>query len=529
MSVNVPFQDDFDGLLEPVLYLKEHAVGLADLWRLVFAQDDERRIVVDRLIAAGIFKTTGQLNLRWMVIGGALNLLLLPWVIFQWFKNNRIAPVLFIPIVWVVFNVQFYEAVFWAMIPFQHLAVFVWAVLTMWLLSRQSNATMTGALVGAVFTVFADVSGNFILLPGLLVLLAQHRWKAAGVWTVLVGALVLYYFHGLEMPEYRPKTADNLADPVKLLVVWLALFGIWADPGPTFPLLLREGVALVLGLASLALVVVLLVRVVRSLLRERKPLSRDEAFLWGAVCFIAIILTILAAGRAAEGLESIFKPRYRHMYVFWLVFVYLLTIHYRPTWFTSRNVKVSVAVAAVLFGINAWAAYWGGLDRYRKTFLADAYQWYHNRALPSSPIYLALRKRVDDIYEAVYRHGIYQPENYAFASLPDAPVKGTAEIEMAVAHGGLDLTVKNIKRKTGKDDGAYVIFRGSKGETHILPAHNAQRPVHRLLLDRSYYYPDAQIERYVTEFFQSDLYEVEVGVIEGKNQYRLLTGKQLRL
>lgn len=529
MSVNVPFQDDFDGLLEPVLQLHNQDISLSGFWQLIFTQDDERRIVVDRLLASAIYKTTGELNLRWMIIGGAFNLLLLLWVIGRWFAGTKTSWLLFLPIPWLLFNIQFYEAVFWAMIPFQHLAVFIWAVLTIWLISRNTTTALVGAILMAILTIFADVSGNFIIIPGLLILLAQHRWKEAGVWTLTIGVIVVLYFSGLEIPDYRPKTADNLRDPIRLISVFVSLFGTWSDPGPTVPFAIRSGLALILGFSGLCFVIALLAKEVRQLFENKMPLDKNQAFLWGSICFIAIILTVLATGRAAEGLESIFKPRYRHMYMFWIVFVYLLAIQYRPSWFHAKNVKLGVICGAVLFGINANMAYWGELDRYRKTFLADAYQWYNNRALPSSPIYLALRERVDEIYEGVYENGIYRPENYAFATLPDAPVKGEAEIEMAVLQGGLELTVKDIKRGAGKDDGAYVIFRAPSGEIQILPAHNAQRPMHRFILDRRYYYPDAQIERYVTGFFQSSEYTIEVGVIEGKNQYRLLTGKTLRL
>lgn len=529
MSVNIPFQDDFDGLLEPVLLLHTQKPSFSGFWQILYAQDDERRIVVDRLIAYLVFKLSGELNLRAMVIAGAFNLLVFAGVLLRWFKSTGTPWILFAPIPWLLFNIQFYETVFWPMIPFQHLAVFIWAMLTIWLLSRDSPAAFIAALVSAMFTLYADVSGNFILAAGLFVLVARQRWQAAALWLVIVGIAVGYYFSGLVIPEYRPKFSDNFSRPVLLLSVLTALFGIWSDPGPTFPMLLRESIAIITGLVCMVFVAVLLVQALKPVLKNRKPVEKNDIFLWGAVCFIAIVLAVLASGRTSEGLDSIFKPRYRHMYIFWLIFVYLLAVRYRPLWFKSRAVKTGTILYAVLFCVNAYVMYWGGLDRYRKTFFADAYQWYYNRSLPSSPIYLALRKRVDDIYEGVYKEGIYRPEKYPFAALPQAPVKGTAEIELTASDGGVEVSVRDQPRKPGKDDGTYIIFRAQSGETHILPAYHTQRPLHRLILDRSYYYPDSQTERYATAYFRSAVFDVEVGVIEGENQYRLLTGKQLRL
>lgn len=529
MSVNVPFQDDFDGLLEPVLLLQTGQHSWGEFWNIIYTQDDERRVVVDRLIAYGIFKLTGQLNLKAMVIGGAFNLLVLLVVLYQWFKDTRTSWLFFLPIPWLLFNVQFYETVFWAMIPFQHLAVFIWAILTIWLLTRGSPASFAAAVLSAVLTIYADVSGNFILPAGALVLAARQNWRFLAIWLIIIGMVVWYYFSGLVIPEYRPKFSDNFSNPLLLVSVLTALFGIWADPGPTFPMILREGAALVAGIASLAFTLTVLVTTAGTLLKHKKPLDKNDAFLWGTICFTGIVLAVLASGRASEGLESVFKPRYRHMYVIWLVFIYLLAIRYYPRWFGSRLVKAGLLAGSVLFCLNAYIMYWGGLDRYRKTFLADAYQWYYNRSLPSSPIYLALRERVDEIYEGVYREKIYVPEKYPFASLPAAPVRGEAEIDLVRHEGSIEVTVKNTGRTMGKNDGAYVIFRAADGETHILPAYHTQRPLHRLLIDRSYYYPEARIDHYLNGYFRGTEFDIEVGVIEGENQYRLLTGKQLRL
>lgn len=532
MSVNVPFQDDFDGLLEPVLLLQTGQHTWGEFWNVIYAQDDERRIVVDRLIAWGIFKLTGVLNLKAMIIAGAFNLLVLAFVLYRWFRDTGTSWLLFLPVPWLLFNVQFYETVFWAMIPFQHLAVFVWAILTIWLLSRDSVASFGAALITAVLTIYADVSGNFILPAGALVLVARQNWRLLAVWLVVTGIVVWYYFSGLVIPEYRPKFSDNFSQPLLLVTVMTTLLGIWSDPGPTFPMILREGVSLIMGAAFLIFTLTVLFKTVVTLLENKKPLDKNDAFLWGAVCFTGIVLAVLASGRASEGLESIFKPRYRHMYVIWLIFVYLLAVRYYPRWFGPRIVKTGLLAGSVLFCINAYIMYWGGLDRYRKTFLADAYQWYHNRSLPSSPIYMALRKRVDDIYEGVYREEIYVPEKYPFAGLPGAPVKGETEIELN-RHGNgiesIEVVIKKTERTMGKNDGAYVIFRAADGETHILPAYQTQRPLHRLLIDRSYYYPEARTDHYLAGYFKAAEFDIEVGVIQGKNQYRLLTGKQLRL
>ncbi|MFA7471758.1 MAG: hypothetical protein WCY86_02545 [Spirosomataceae bacterium] len=529
MAVNVPYQDDFDGLLEPVLFIHQNDPTFSEWWQALFTQDDERRIVVDRLAAYVSYLISGHINLRGLILVGTLNLLLLGWVFYRWFRSTKTPWVLGLAIPWVLFNIQYYETIFWSMIPFQHLSAFIWGILTMWLLSRNTKRTYIAALIFGVLTLFSDVSGAFTLGSGGLILVAQHRWKELLLWVIIMGAFILYYFTGLVIPEYRPKFSDNFSNPLLLISIFTALFGIWADLGPQTPVLLRESMSVLLGILTIALIAYFLYKTIISLLQTKKPLHKDDAFIWGAIAFVAVVLATLAIGRASEGMESIFKPRYRHMYVFWLLLVYILSIRNLPQLFSQGKVQITTLVISVLFCFNAYMSYWGELDQFRKTLLADAYQWYHNRSLPSSPIYLSLRDRVDTIYEGVYNEGIYRPESYPFAKLPTAPVEGNVDIILDQHDGNVEVEVVNFKRGGGKDDGAYVLFKAANGETHILPAYQSVRPPHRILLEKNYYYPGGRIARYGTAYFQSDVFDIEIGVIEGDRQYRLITGKQLRL
>lgn len=529
MAVNVPFQDDFDGLLEPVLHLHRYKTTLSEWWQVLVTQDDERRIIVDRLAAYLTYLISGEINLKTIILTGAINVLVLIWVVFQWFRATRSSWLLFAAVPWLLFNIQYYQSILWAMIPLQHLAVFVWALLTMWLLSQNTPKSFLGGLFTAALTIGADVSGNMIIGAGIVVLAAQFRWKELAIWTVFVGILVACYLSGLVIPEYRPKFSDNFANPLQLLSILTALYGLWLDPGPGFPFSLREAVAIITGIGTLGYLIFLLYKAVNKMAADRLPMEREDAFLWGSLAFVGVVLVVLATGRAAVGIEAVFTSRYRHMYIILLLLLYMLSIRNYPNWFVSRKVQAAVVGLSVLFGLNATYGYWGEMDRFRKTLLADGYQWYHNRSLPSSPIYLSLRERVDEIYEGVYEEGIYTPADYPFSRLPEAPVEGNAEINLVSYEGNVDVEVPDFVRKGGKDDGAYVIFRSPEGETHILPAYHSVRPVYRWLQQGAYYYPGARIDRYGTAYFRSSLYDVEIGVIEGDRQYRLITGKQLRL
>jgi hypothetical protein len=530
MSANAPFQDDFDALFEPTVLLSKGTESIWSFWNVLFTQDDERRIVMDRLIAFMLYKTTGQLDLRVMIILGACTLLVYFAVIARTFKEAGIPLVFLLPIPWLLFNVQYFDAVFWSMIPLQHIAVFVWGLVALWLITREKKGTLLWGMIFAFLSICSDVSGNFILPAGILVLFIQRRWSALAVWIVAIGLFVFYYFHGLSVPEFRPSFSDNISKPLNILMTILALPGLWADPGPSFGFGVRAAVSMIIGFILIVTLISLAYRTGKRIWKSNYRPGRNELFVWGGLCFLAIIFSTLALARASYGLDSVFNTRYRHMYIHWLILVYTLLLIRFPEWRRSERIGWVTGALAVLFCFNAYIQYWVDLDYFRKVILTDAYEWKNNRALPSAPIYQTPRigKVVDKIYEDAYQTGVYRGPEYQFGDVLVAQVKGTAEVEIMDSPESLVVNVLDLTRSMGRNDGFYVILR-SESETHIFPTRHNRRAVHRMLVSGQYYYPGATSEVISKVYLKSRPISIEIGVVDGSDVYRLTTGKQVNL
>jgi hypothetical protein len=531
MVVNVPFQDDFDGLLEPTVALARGNHSLSGVWKILSTQDDERRIVMNRIVSFSVYKLFGDLDLRKHILAGTSTLLIFLLLVMNWFKTQRLALAHLIPIPFLLFNIQFFDAVFWANIPVQQIGVFVWAFCSLYFLNGAKSHHLIVGILFAIVSLYSDVTGFLLLPAGFLLLILQKKIKEAGILLVVFGAAVTYYFYGLEVPAYRPSFASNLAHPVNLVGMYIAMHGLWLDPGPGVGLNLRIAIALVVGLISMAGVLRSFIQMAMKVWTNERRLSQNDFFVWGGILFLSATFLIFVLGRASEGFGAIFITRYHLLYLFWAVFCYLLLLGEKPRWImNSSYFKPALVIASVIYCFSAYVTYWGDMDYFRKVLLTDAYEWKNNRALPSTPIYQTprIKKVVDDIYGSAYQSAVYLGPDYPFKDLFSAEIKGKAKVSITNDPGSFTVSVLDLERSFGKDDGLYIILH-SGAETHIFPAKNGRRAFHRMLFSGQYYYPGATSEVISKAYLKSRVLDVQIGVKEGDKSYRLDTGSQLRL
>ena len=530
MVVNVPFQDDFDGLLEPTVALAKGNHTLGEVWKILSTQDDERRIVMNRVVSFSVFKVFGELDLRKHILAGTSTLLIFMALLIGWFRRQKLSLFYLVPIPFVLFNIQFFDAVFWANIPVQQIGVFVWAFTSLYFLNGSKWQHLATSIFFAIISLYSDVTGFLLLPAGLILLILRKEWRAVAIWLGVFGLAVTYYFYGLEVPAYRPSFASNLVHPVNLVGMYIAMHGLWLDPGPGVSFNLRVVIALVAGVTLVVWVFRTFIVMALNVWSNKKQLSRNETFVWGGILFLSATFLIFVLGRASEGFGAIFITRYHLLYLLWVVFCYLLVLCNKNSFLVNNYVRPVLIGWSMIYCLTAYIVYWGDLDYFRKVLLTDAYEWKNNRAIPSTPIYQTprIRKVVDDIYENAYNSGIYKGPGYQYADLFDAEIKGQIKVDVTNDPGSLVVNVPDLQRSFGKDDGIYIILN-SDTERHIFPTRHGRRAIHRMLLSGQYYYPGATSEVISKAYLKSKILNIQIGVKEGNKSYRLNTDSQVSL
>lgn len=531
-ATNIPFQDDYDALLEPITkFVQQRPLSWPEFKTIVWTQDDERRIVLDRVVAIAEYLLTGTLNLRLHMVLGLLSLLGILYIVYTIIRDAKIPAVWLLISALLLFHIQYYEAIFWPMIPLQHIIVYFFALLASYGLysSRLSHFSM--AIVAALLAILSDVSGTFVLPVGLLLLLLQHRWKHAVVWSLFVGGLTLLYYYQLEVPAFRPKLSDNIQHPDQILSRFLAGSGLSFDANTALPRSLQLGLIMGAGAVLWGIVIYYFIKLVLpAFSKTGVQLTRWETALWGGIFQFGITIIALAVGRAIEGVDSLLISRYKHIGFIWLILVLLLTATklkpvYQPV-FSKAWLGISVLIC-----LFSYVQYIPPLDYHYKERYTDMYGWQHNRAIPSSPIYISVRPAVDSITIQAIRAGVYQlPAHYFF----EGPYENKTELIQLTVDVSSGHTIAFINdsfsREAGKTDGAFLIVK-SPTQQYILPTKQSRYSLKQVLVSfgKNYYAPGFSTTLTAKYLVAGQIYEVFVLRLAGGKKLLYPTASRIQM
>lgn len=280
--VNIPYTDDFN-LLETVQKLR-NASNVVDMMKVLFEQVNQHRFAFERIVMLIMFAITGTVNIKTQIVIGNLFLLGIGYLLYLNFKKENISWHLFIPVPYVLFNLVFFENVYWGIAALQNTPLIFFAFLTAHGLARQDRKGFRIAVIAALLTTFTSGSGMLAWVVGAVLLGFQKRFISLLWWVAGMAAVLLFYFYF----DYTfiPATGEKVwTHPVFNLLYVFAFWGnaLFMDVRhPLVPAFHRDLIACVILGAGIALVFA--IWFLRILL-TRKP-GWSAWFLWGALMFI---------------------------------------------------------------------------------------------------------------------------------------------------------------------------------------------------------------------------------------------------
>ncbi len=527
-SVNNPFQDDLDGLMNPISQIAKDKPDFWGFLEIIVQQDDERRPVMVRLVGYLVYLLKGYLDFKWVALSGILTYFIFLGIIYTWFKKQpAISLLYFLPIPFVLFTHINYEALYWSMIPLQHIAVFIWAFLSIWFLTKTSLASFSVAVFLGLVCLISDVTGNVLLVVGTCVLLVKRQYIRAGIWFFIIGIAVFFYFRGLSVPDFRPSLSENMKDVGEIVKMIVGMCGCFFDVSFIASDSKRAFLSILMGSISLLFTGYYFFVFMKKVYSNEREIKQYEIWLWGCLAVLLITFVIFSLGRVSFGINSILTNRYKHMFIYWGILNYLLLLQTHVFQAKFKIMSKLTLVAGVLFCMNSYFQVWVDMDYMRKVIITDTYGWYHNRAIPSSPIYLAVKDVVDEMYLDGLNTGVYKPNKYPFEKLVDAPVTGKAKVMLEESRYIVTFVAPTLKRGFGADDGIYIVLKSPKN-THILPTKNPRYWFKEILKKGEYYQDVARSINYTKSFLSPDMpYQVYLGVIQGNQHYCLETGVEI--
>jgi hypothetical protein len=225
-SINAPWLDDFE--VGPMT-LKNWLVAddLPKRFDLIWAPNNEHRVVILKLLVLFNYYIGGQFNIQWMIWESHLYLIPLFYFAFKVLpKENRwinLASLIFIYL-----SFQYTLSSYWMIAAVQHNSVIGFGLISTYLLSK--NKYFVAAVFCTLLATLSNSDGLFFIPIGAVLLFLQYRWKELFIWLiVLIGLIYLFFLKYPSMNYHAYAFKFFLENPLKSFLGFFVFLGGFMD------------------------------------------------------------------------------------------------------------------------------------------------------------------------------------------------------------------------------------------------------------------------------------------------------------
>ncbi len=206
--VNIPWWDDFHGIMLPVYNLFTD-LPLKEKLHSFFSLNNEHRVVNDRFFMLLIYLITGDFQMKTLGLIGFLNLIMI-FILFLKVAKPYVSNILKLsPIVFLIFQAQYYESLQSLMVPFQNFSVIFYSFLSFYFLIFSRKFSFQVALFLAILALFTHGNGILCLVIGAALLVFQRKNKLAVIWLGIASITIFLYFIGYEKPSWTSEISPS--------------------------------------------------------------------------------------------------------------------------------------------------------------------------------------------------------------------------------------------------------------------------------------------------------------------------------
>lgn len=202
ITVNIPWWDDFHGIILPVYDLFTDK-PFVEKFRNFVSLNNEHRVVNDRLFTLLVYLITGKFELKALALLGFVNLIAIFLLLVKVLRMQKVSWLALLPVLFLIFHAQYYESLQSLMVPFQNFAVILYMLLSLYFLVYKKS--FVAGFAFAVAAIFSHGNGILTFILGALVLLVHQKYKQTALWTLLSLITIVIYFTGYSRPEWADK------------------------------------------------------------------------------------------------------------------------------------------------------------------------------------------------------------------------------------------------------------------------------------------------------------------------------------
>jgi hypothetical protein len=210
---DIPYWDDYDAL-DFLTQLSKLPTVSAKIGFLLSFQHNEYRLVFENLIFALQNKLSGHVSFMALALLGNGFALCMFYVLWRNFlpaeQNRNLRLQLFIPVAFVLFQLNYAETLNWSMAGLQNLTVIAFSLLCLHSLCKSSRTNFALACAACILAIASSGNGLILWPLGFLILLQTQRRTRATLWAALGLLITILYFHNYKIsPAPQPLVATS--------------------------------------------------------------------------------------------------------------------------------------------------------------------------------------------------------------------------------------------------------------------------------------------------------------------------------
>ncbi|MCE7068651.1 hypothetical protein [Dyadobacter sp. CY326] len=283
-------------------------------WQLLTTLFPEHRLVFSRSVILLFHDLFGRVNLVWLMVVSNVCWALCAVIFYKAFSKLRINFWYFVPVVWLWFNIQSYENIFWGVSSLCNFGVILFVLLALYFTAYHPKKVVLSLLFA--FAATFTYGNGLMVLPviGLVYLLTGHR-KQFLITLIFTAIVAVIYFI-----DFTPITQNlNFSNPQQVKEGFFGLFGfigsiatLSAYSIPLATMYLASACGMLLVLLFIVLYRKQVLPLWNSFLLKSKYGNPMSIFALAMLIFIGITTLALTYKRIpTDTFAGMFKGRYR--------------------------------------------------------------------------------------------------------------------------------------------------------------------------------------------------------------------------
>jgi hypothetical protein len=359
-TTNTPFSDDYVSHLQALLPI----IQSDTLWEklaLIFTIDYEHRLGFNKVVFYLVYCVLGGIDLKLSIYIGSIGFLGFLFFIYKILPERKEKIFLLLPPALMIFQLkQNWVHMIWSS-SIQFALALCFSGWAFYFLGKNTQKYFYSAVFFALFALFTQGSGVSTLLAGGVILIAQKRFKLAGVFFVGVLPLLAFYFKNFSLGDNTSHMVLSFSDIERVVNFFVSFLGSSASFEFENRMRLFSLGAVIIGYFVF-------------LLRRKYYIINPTIF--GFMVYVFIVAAMVALNRSGMGENAVFANRYKIYSLTMLVLVYISVIDL----FYLKIKRKWIFIAGMIFitGFMYLVSFEGGKEKLKFAKYSQVYrinQW----------------------------------------------------------------------------------------------------------------------------------------------------------